>query len=71
MDYNLTACGRSTIAVWRVPRMAPLDRQTFTVTFAGPINGGNAPRGTIRWARPAVKADDVVDIVPARGRGRG
>lgn len=60
---------KSDVAVWRVPRMGPTDRQTFTITLSKPAD---TLRGTLRWAMPAVKADDVVDIVLARpGGGRG
>ena len=63
--------GKGTVAVWVLPRLAATDRQSLTITFAGPIAGADAPKGTIRWAKPSVKADDVVDITSARGRGRG
>jgi mono/diheme cytochrome c family protein len=60
-----------TVAVWQVPRMAASDRHTFTITLAGAIKAAEPPRGTIRWAKPAVKADEVVDIISTAGRGRG
>jgi hypothetical protein len=55
-------------AVWEVARMAPTERQTFTVTLAGPAPAMPV-RGTIRWAKPAVKSDDVANFVAQRGRG--
>jgi mono/diheme cytochrome c family protein len=55
------------VAVWRVPRLAATESQTFTVTLSAPAT---ALRGTIRWARPVVKADDDVAIALATG-GRG
>jgi mono/diheme cytochrome c family protein len=57
---------KSDVAVWRIPRMAPGDRQSFTITLAAPAS---ALRGTIRWAKPAVKADDEVTFALATGRG--
>ena len=51
---------------WRVPRMAPGDRQSFTITLAAPAT---TLRGTIRWAKPAVKADPEVEFAWATGRG--
>jgi hypothetical protein len=57
---------KSDVAVWRVPRMAPGDRQSFTITLAAPAT---ALRGTIRWAKPAVKADGEVEFALATGRG--
>lgn len=61
---------KSDVAVWRVPSMVATDRQAFTITLSP---AATALRGTIRWARPAVKADDDVAFVmvgPGRG-GRG
>lgn len=58
---------KSNVAVWRVPRLAPREKQTFTITLS------RAPaenlRGTIRYAKPAVPAGDVINFVatPARG----
>ena len=57
---------KSDVAVWRVPQMAPGDRQSFTITLAAPAT---TLRGTIRWAKPAVKADDEVEFALATGRG--
>jgi len=57
---------KSDVAVWRVPRLAAGDRQSFTITLAAPAT---ALRGTIRWAKPAVKADDEVTFALATGRG--
>lgn len=58
---------KSDAAVWRVPRMAPADQQTLTLTLSKPAE---TLTGTIRWASPPVKADDVVEFQLARG-GRG
>jgi cytochrome c550 len=64
---------KGSVAVWHVSRFAPHERQMFTITLAGAPAAGAAaagapPKGTIRWAKPSAKADDVVDIVPARRR---
>lgn len=56
-----------TVAAWRVPRLAPTEQQSFNLTLAG---AATSLRGTIRWARPAVKADDEVNFQLATG-GRG
>ncbi|MDQ5841169.1 MAG: c-type cytochrome, partial [Chloroflexota bacterium] len=58
---------KSEVAVWRVPSMVATDRQAFTITLSP---AATALRGTIRWARPAVKADDDVAFAMA-GPGRG
>ena len=55
-----------TVAVWRVPRLAATEQQKFTITLAG---AASSMRGTIRWDKPAVKADAEVDFVLATGRG--
>jgi cytochrome c553 len=51
--------GGKAVGSWRVPRLAAGERRQFTVTLAAP-----APelKGTIRWARPAVKADAEVEF---------
>ncbi len=60
----------NTVAVWRVRRLAPTDQQTFTLTLS---SAAPTLRGTIRWEKPAVKADDGVTFaLPGAGRrGRG
>jgi cytochrome c553 len=62
---------KSEAAVWRVPRMAAADRQTFTITLAQPAA---TLRGVIRWATPKVNEEDS-DVTFAYsatgGRGRG
>ncbi len=54
-------------AVWRVPRLAPKDRQTFTVTLSQAGTAASNVRGTIRWMKPTVKPgpSDVENIAPA------
>ena len=60
---------KASAAVWRVPRMAAADRQTFTLKLS---SATPTLRGTIRWAKPTVKSDDVVNFAMANGgRGRG
>jgi mono/diheme cytochrome c family protein len=58
---------KSNVAVWLVPRLAPRDRQTFTITLS------RAPaenlRGTIRYAKPAIPGGDIINIVAVGGRG--
>jgi mono/diheme cytochrome c family protein len=48
-----------TVATWQLPRLAAGERHQFTVTLAAPAA---ALKGTIRWARPAVKADAEVEF---------
>jgi hypothetical protein len=56
-----------TVASWRVPRLAATEQQALTLTLAAPAS---ALRGTIRWAKPAVRADGEVTFQLATG-GRG
>ena len=51
--------GGKAVGSWRVPRLAAGERRQFTVTLGAP-----APelKGTIRWARPAVKANAEVEF---------
>jgi cytochrome c553 len=43
------------VAVWRVARMAPGDRQSYTLTLSKAPTAGSNLRGTIRWMKPTVK----------------
>jgi len=61
-------------AVWKIAKLAPKAPQTFTLTLS------KAPaeplKGSLRWAKPTMKAADanVVNIAPrpaAAGRGAG
>jgi mono/diheme cytochrome c family protein len=62
------AKAKGNVAVWRVPRLAPTERQTFTFTLSTPAK---TLRGTVRWAKPVVKADPEVVIAFGGGRGGG
>jgi mono/diheme cytochrome c family protein len=57
------------VAVWQLPRLAAADRQALGITLTG-MPADAAVRGTIRWGKPAVKADGVVNL-QAAGGGRG
>jgi mono/diheme cytochrome c family protein len=47
------------VATWRIPRMAPRDAQTLTITVSG-----NAPTaGAVRWVKPAQKNGATFDTV--------
>ena len=55
------------LAVFRLARLEPAVKQALTLVLSAP-----APnlRGTIKWAKPAVKADQIVTFSLSRG-GRG
>jgi mono/diheme cytochrome c family protein len=54
----------SKIAVWRLPRLGPTEQETLTITLSAPVPDF---RGTIRWAKPEVKADQTVSFALRRG----
>ena len=58
---------KGNVAVWRVPRMAPKDHQTYTITLSRAGTAADNLRGTVSWTKPAVKAgpSDSANIAPA------
>jgi hypothetical protein len=58
---------KADVAVWTVSRMAPGDRQAYTITLSQAGTAKNNLRGTIRWMKPAVKPgpSDQEAIAPA------
>jgi mono/diheme cytochrome c family protein len=61
------------VAVWRLPKLAAHEHQSFTITLAGTAAGDAVPRGSVAYAKPTAKADAVVNFALQRpgGRGRG
>jgi cytochrome c553 len=55
------------VAVWTVARMAPKERQSYTLTLSQAATAQNNLRGNIRWMKPAVKTgpNDVENIAAA------
>ena len=57
---------KANVAVWQLPKLAPTDVEPLTITLAAEAE----LRGSIRWAKSAVKSDPIVNIGrPAGGRG--
>ena len=58
---------KANVAVWQVARMAPKDRQVFTITLSRPGTAADNVRGSVRWTRPVVKTgpSDSINIAPA------
>ena len=58
---------KADVAVWGVARMAPGDRQAYTITLSRAGTAKDNLRGTIRWAKPTVKTGptDSENIPPA------
>jgi hypothetical protein len=62
------AADMTQVAVWRLPRMEAASKETLTLELSAP-----APtmRGTLKWAKPAVKADGIVNFgLPRGARGQ-
>ena len=58
----------SSVATWKLPKMAAADQQALSVTLSAPAPG---LRGTITWGKPAVKSDPQVSFALPGARGRG
>jgi mono/diheme cytochrome c family protein len=58
---------KGNVAAWTVPRMAPKDRQTFTLTLSRAGTAEDNVRGLVRWTKPVVKTgpSDTINIAPA------
>jgi mono/diheme cytochrome c family protein len=56
------------VAVWTAARMAPKDRQTYSITLSAPspASGTQRLRGTIQWSKPALgdRPSDTANIPP-------
>jgi mono/diheme cytochrome c family protein len=65
---------KADVAVWRVPRMAPGDRQTYTLTLSRAGTAKDNVRGTLRWMKPAVKTgsndQEVIPPAPLGGQSK-
>jgi mono/diheme cytochrome c family protein len=58
---------KANVAVWQVPRMAPTDHQSFSITLSKAATAADNLRGDVRWTKPAVKTGpfDTQNIPPA------
>jgi mono/diheme cytochrome c family protein len=45
------------VAEWKVPRLAPKDRQSYTITLSRAPTAADNLRGNIRWTKPAIKPE--------------
>jgi mono/diheme cytochrome c family protein len=63
----------SDVAVWQIARLPAAERQTLAITLSSAVTPANNLRGTITWARPAVKPGplDTVAIAPAPAPATG
>jgi mono/diheme cytochrome c family protein len=51
------------VAVWRVAKMSPRDKQTYVITLSPPAAGAERLRGVVRWSKP-VLANGSTDSTP-------
>jgi mono/diheme cytochrome c family protein len=54
------------MAVWTVARMAPKEKQTYSITLSAPAAGAQRLRGVVRWSKPAIGdgGTDMANINP-------
>jgi mono/diheme cytochrome c family protein len=48
------------VATWTAERLAPKDKQTYTITITPPADAAQRLRGVVRWSRPAL-GDGSID----------
>jgi uncharacterized repeat protein (TIGR01451 family) len=58
---------KANVAVWQLPKLAATDQEALTITLASEAD----LRGSIRWAKPVVKSDPIVNIGRAGGARGG
>ena len=57
---------KANVAVWQLPRMAPKDRKTYTLTLSRAGTAQDNVRGSIQWTQPVLKTGpDRANIPPA------
>ncbi len=58
---------KANVAVWQLPRIAPTEKQSYTITLSRAGTAADNLRGEIRWNKPAVKTApfDQAPIAPA------
>jgi hypothetical protein len=55
--------GKGSVAEWQVPRLAPKQSQTFTISLSQAVSNPADLKGSIRWAKPAPKVGPNLDAV--------
>jgi len=65
---------KADVAVWGLPRIAPGERQTYTLTLSKAGTATDNVRGNIRWIRPTVKTGpsdtEVIPPAPLRAQAQ-
>lgn len=55
-DMRRDAETGANVVTWKVARITPQDKKTYTITISGqPTDAGQNVRGVVRWARPTEK----------------
>jgi mono/diheme cytochrome c family protein len=56
---------KADVAVWTVARVAPGDRQSYTLTLSQAATASGNLRGAIRWTKPTVKTGPIdTEVIP-------
>jgi mono/diheme cytochrome c family protein len=55
--------GKGSVAEWQVPRLAPKQSQTFTISLSQAVSNPADLKGSIRWAKPAPKVGPNTDTL--------
>lgn len=58
---------KANVAVWQLPKIAPREHQTYSITLSRAGTAADNVRGVIRWTKPVAKTGpiDEVAIAPA------
>jgi len=58
---------KANVAEWALPRIAPKDKQAYTITLSKAGTAADNLRGQVRWTKPTVKTGpfDQANIAPA------
>jgi hypothetical protein len=63
--------GGNNYAEWTLPRSAPKESQTLTVTLSRAVTAQDNFRGEVRWRTPAPKTGPASDVVNINLPGAG
>jgi mono/diheme cytochrome c family protein len=61
---HMDAQAKANVAEWHVPRLAPKELRSFTITLSKPGTAADNLKGAIRWAKPAPKTGPNLDVQP-------
>ncbi len=59
---HMDADAKANVAEWQIPRMAPKDAKSVTITLSKAGTQADNVKGTIRWAKPGPKTGPNADF---------